>query len=282
MRIDDKKRLLIADAGANRIIRVSPSGQWESLAGSGERGHAGDGGLALPAVFDSPGDVLPELDGTILVADTGNNRLRRLSATTSETPEGPAAPVTVLHAATLRQQPVAPGQVVFIDVNQTLQPDAIEVRFGSEVVRVVAIDGKRITAVVPPMEPVGLAQVTISGSYNATGQVEIAAMAPAIFGAIENEDGSVNTAENPAYLGSLVTAYLVGEGNSAAPSISARLNGIPVDVVSTEKPEDKPGRLKLTLQVPGGYFPAGTHTLEIWIDGVKTIADAVVVCGNGT
>ena len=48
------------------------------MAGSGERGDSGDDGIALQATFDAPTDVLPEPDGSILVADTGNSRIRKL------------------------------------------------------------------------------------------------------------------------------------------------------------------------------------------------------------
>lgn len=78
LRFDSQGRLLIADAGAHRIIRVTPEGKWEPLAGSGERGYSGDDGIALQATFDSPTDMLPEADGSILVSDTGNSRIRRL------------------------------------------------------------------------------------------------------------------------------------------------------------------------------------------------------------
>jgi sugar lactone lactonase YvrE len=79
LHFDSAGRLLIADAGAHRILRVTTDGKWEPVAGSGERGYSGDDGKALQATFDSPTDVLPEPDGSILISDTGNSRIRKLT-----------------------------------------------------------------------------------------------------------------------------------------------------------------------------------------------------------
>jgi DNA-binding beta-propeller fold protein YncE len=91
LHFDPAGRLLIADAGSHRILRVTTEGKWESLAGSGERGYSGDDGLALRATFDSPTDVFPDFDGSILVSDTGNSRIRKLAPIPEEPVVNPPA-----------------------------------------------------------------------------------------------------------------------------------------------------------------------------------------------
>jgi sugar lactone lactonase YvrE len=67
---------LIADA--NRVRRVGVDGRIKSVAGNAEAGYAGDGGPAILARLSSPHGVAPLPDGGFLIADTGNQRIRRV------------------------------------------------------------------------------------------------------------------------------------------------------------------------------------------------------------
>ncbi|HET6449163.1 MAG TPA: hypothetical protein VFG31_08645 [Conexibacter sp.] len=69
---------LIADTGNNRIRRVSPSGIITTVAGTGAGAYGGDGGAATSALLSAPSDVTPLTGGGFLIADTGNNRIRRV------------------------------------------------------------------------------------------------------------------------------------------------------------------------------------------------------------
>src|SRR3954469_1643921 len=70
----------IVFAERNRIRRVTPDGKITTIAGNGEYGYGGDGGPATAAKLSSPYDVLPKKDGGFLIADTFNNRVRRVNA----------------------------------------------------------------------------------------------------------------------------------------------------------------------------------------------------------
>jgi hypothetical protein len=69
---------LIADTGNNRIRRVSPGGIVTTVAGDGTAGFSGDGGPATSAALDAPARVVALNGGGFLIADTGNNRIRRV------------------------------------------------------------------------------------------------------------------------------------------------------------------------------------------------------------
>jgi hypothetical protein len=71
---------LVADSDNNRIRRVLGDGRIVTVAGTGAPGFAGDGGAAVGAQLSRPFDVSPTGDGGFLVADTGNNRIRRVSS----------------------------------------------------------------------------------------------------------------------------------------------------------------------------------------------------------
>lgn len=71
--------LLIANQGTNQIIRRAPNGTLTVIAGNGKVGYAGDGGLATNAEMNDPAGMAVATNGTIYVADTGNNRIRAIS-----------------------------------------------------------------------------------------------------------------------------------------------------------------------------------------------------------
>lgn len=69
---------LIADAGNNRIRRVDGAGVIRTVVGSSS-GFAGDGGLATAGRVAGPSDVVEIANGGLLIADTANNRIRRIT-----------------------------------------------------------------------------------------------------------------------------------------------------------------------------------------------------------
>ena len=77
---DSAGNLLIADTLNNRIRRVSPSGTITTVAGNGQGAYAGDNGPATSASLNAPLDVSVDAAGNILIADTGNQRIRRVDA----------------------------------------------------------------------------------------------------------------------------------------------------------------------------------------------------------
>jgi hypothetical protein len=77
---------LIADSGNNRIRRVTPDGTIFTVAGAGAGGLSGDGGLATSALLNRPQGVAPTPDGGFLIADTLNDRIRRVSPAGMITP----------------------------------------------------------------------------------------------------------------------------------------------------------------------------------------------------
>ena len=71
-------------ANSRPIIYVDPAGIGHYIAGGGfdDSGFAGDGGLAKDALLNEPWDVVRDGDGNLFIADTNNNRIRRIDAKT--------------------------------------------------------------------------------------------------------------------------------------------------------------------------------------------------------
>ena len=71
--------LYIADAGNNRIRRVSTGGTITTVAGTGTAGSAGDGGLPTAAQLNSPHGIAVSTSGTYYISDRVNNEIRRVT-----------------------------------------------------------------------------------------------------------------------------------------------------------------------------------------------------------
>jgi uncharacterized protein (TIGR03437 family) len=77
---DQSGNIYIADIGANKIRRIAPDGTISTFAGTGTAGFSGDGGLATAAQLSSPSAVGVDPHGSVLIADTGNNRMRKVTS----------------------------------------------------------------------------------------------------------------------------------------------------------------------------------------------------------
>lgn len=85
-------RVLIADSANDRIRRVDRRGRIETVAGNGHAGAVGDGGPARSAQLNAPLALAPDGSGGFLIADSENNRVRRVSHGTISTIAGTGVP----------------------------------------------------------------------------------------------------------------------------------------------------------------------------------------------
>lgn len=75
--IDERGRISVADTYNDRIRLITSDGQVSTVAGEGTPGYAdGDRNTAL---FDTPCGIVAATDGSLIVADTGNDRLRKIT-----------------------------------------------------------------------------------------------------------------------------------------------------------------------------------------------------------
>ena len=77
--IDSAGNLYISDFGANQVYSVGTNGTLTLVAGSGIAGLSGDGMGALVAQLNSPAGLAVDATGSLYIADSGNNRVRKVS-----------------------------------------------------------------------------------------------------------------------------------------------------------------------------------------------------------
>ena len=89
--VDGAGNLYIVDQHNNRVRKVDATGTITTIAGSGERGFAGDSGPAVEAELDLPADVAVDTEGNVYIADWYNHVIRKLMPMT-----GPVTTVPVI------------------------------------------------------------------------------------------------------------------------------------------------------------------------------------------
>jgi uncharacterized protein (TIGR03437 family) len=80
MAMDSLGNLYFADGDNNRVRRISPGGVITTVAGNGPGRFAGDQGPAVGASLNIPEDVAFDGAGNLLIADAGNNRIRKVDS----------------------------------------------------------------------------------------------------------------------------------------------------------------------------------------------------------
>jgi trimeric autotransporter adhesin len=78
--LDSSGNIYIADEYNNRIREVSTTGTITTVAGSGGPGNSGDGGPATSAQLYYPTGIAVDGSGNLFIADSDNNRVRKVSA----------------------------------------------------------------------------------------------------------------------------------------------------------------------------------------------------------
>lgn len=79
--VDAAGNIYVADTAKSRILKIDMTGVVTTVAGNGKAGFEGDGGAAADAQLSSPQGVAADAAGNLYIADTGNNRIRKVSVT---------------------------------------------------------------------------------------------------------------------------------------------------------------------------------------------------------
>ncbi|MBI2680961.1 MAG: hypothetical protein HYX25_08150 [Candidatus Solibacter usitatus] len=281
--IDALGNLFIADTGNHCVRVVSAAGVIATIAGTGNAGSSGDGGPALLAQLNSPAAVAVDATGSVWIADTGNDRIRKLSPGVVAPPPAQVLPLAVVNGASWLAGAVAPGEIVsiFSSGGAALGPDLgvaaasalptqlaeAEVRFDGQPARLYYVQANQINAQAPASITVRTqVEVFYQGVSRGQAQIAVTGAMPGIFvvsdgagqAVVIHADGSLNSATNPAARGSIVTFYATGQGQNLP--LLLTLNGFPAEILSAT---DAAGLLRIDARLPSGFAPAGVLQLEL-------------------
>src|SRR5207244_3348483 len=78
--VDGAGNIYIADWLNNRVRKVDTSGVITTIAGTGAKDSWGDFGAATAAALDGPDSVAVDGAGNLYIADSANNRIRKIDA----------------------------------------------------------------------------------------------------------------------------------------------------------------------------------------------------------
>ena len=223
--------------GLNSTVRqVLTNGYLITIAGTSQAGYNGDGNAGPVTQFNQPTGVAIDAAGNLFVADTNTHVIRKLTPQTFSVG-------TVANSASGLAGPVAPGEIVTLYgtgigpaalTQLTVLPSGFfpttiagtSVTFNNQPAPLIYVSSAAVAAIVP-YELAGARSadviVTFNGRQSATTQVSVAAAVPGVFtlnstgagqAAVINQNGTINTAANPARVGTTISLYVTGEGQT--------------------------------------------------------------------
>lgn len=105
--------LYVADRDNHRIRKIAKDKKVSTIAGTSSSGFSGDGGSPTSAKLNSPEDVGVSAGGDIVIADTGNNRIRRIRGASISTIAGNGQTTPIASNVNgLATAVVAPGGII--------------------------------------------------------------------------------------------------------------------------------------------------------------------------
>ncbi len=286
--VDEQGNVFIADSFNDRIRKISTAGVISTLAGNGGQNYSGDGGLAVNAQLFFPYAVAVDAIGNVYAANIGDNSVREFSpvSTASQFP----VIGSVADAASESVLSVSPGKIVVIYGTALGPSQGVTARptgglFGTQLAgTTVSVSGiaapvyyasaTQVNAIVPYGTTGTTANITVSyqGGVSSAFAVPVAPSSPGIFtynstgagqaAAINDVDGTLNTAQNPVRIGGYISFYATGAGQTTPAGVDGQLgtgtSAIPnLPVTATE------GGLPATVQYRGGVYGVVAGLMQV-------------------
>ena len=125
--------LYIAEFGSHRVRKVRSNGVIITIAGNGNYGAGGDGGLAVNAQLNGPFSLALDATGNLYVGDSNNQRVRRIDVVSGfiTTVAGSGSPGTEGDGESAIKANLYPPSGIAVDASGNLhiaQPDSSRVR----------------------------------------------------------------------------------------------------------------------------------------------------------
>jgi uncharacterized protein (TIGR03437 family) len=257
VRFDSSQNMYIADASNNRVRMVS-NGTITTLAGTGNNGFSGDGGLAVDAMLNFPWFLAINTSGNLVISDSQNDRVRMVTLLSTAAPPvlGPGSTVNGASYAPAASAngAIAPGSIVAIfgsnlataaasasNIPLPASLGGTSVTMNGAQVPLFYVSGGQVNAQVPFGIPSGSVSIQVQrGSQSTTVQTAtVASASPGVFTVNANGSGggiflhanytAVNSS-SPAQPGETILIYCTGLG-ATSPAVTSG-NGAPTSPTS--------------------------------------------------
>jgi uncharacterized protein (TIGR03437 family) len=318
--LDASGAIYFANYRNHTVEKVLPGGTRLVIAGDGIAGNTGDGGQGSAAQFNQPYGVTVDSRGNVYVADAANAVIRELTPI-------PLSIGAVANAASVTafappasgsgdsQIPVSPGEIVLL-FGTGLGPSTLtvaspvkgfyptslagtSVSFNNTAAPLIYTSSGIVAAIVP-YEVYGQTSVPVTVTYNGkvtqATTVPVGVAAPGLFtadssgsgqAAAFNQNFTLNSASNPAPVGSVIVLYGTGEGQTSPGGVdgkiaaasglppapvqnySVTINGVPavIDYMGGV-PTSVAGLFQMNVEIPTGVPAGASVPVVVKIGGV--------------
>jgi len=317
--VDSSDNLYFVDGVSSTVQEITAAGAVLTIAGTGMPGYNGDGIQGTLAQLNYPNGVTVDSSGNVYVTDTNNETIRELTPL-------PISVGAVVNSASNVQGAIAPGEIVTL-FGKGIGPSSLTNftvsggYIGSQIAGgFMTFNGtpapliylsSTVAAAVVPYEVAGSNTVNMAveyqGNIGPTTVVPATNTAPGIFtanstgsgqAAAVNQNGSLNSASNPAKVGSIVSLYVTGEGQTSpvgtdgkiansAPyphpvlPVTATIGGVTATVAyAGAAPTSVAGLMQVNVQIPSGIATSTASSVTVSVGGVPAQSGVTIAVTN--
>jgi len=304
VKADAAGNLYVADMANHRVRRISSVGTISTVAGTGQAGRGADGVAAASSALNFPSAVTVDAAGDVYLIDWQNYLIRKVSFSA----RGSISPGGVVNGASFAPAPipVAPGSILSIfgvnlapatalasEVPLPVELAGTSVRINGTPAPLFFVSPGQINAQLPFNVAAGQARavVTNPAGESAAEAFNVAASAVGIFqlpgtnrAIALNQNGTINSPDNPESRGNVLVVFLTGQGTvspavptgQAAPltqltraalPASANIGRAAAEVVFLGLTPGFVGLAQANLQVPAGAQTGNEVVMFISVDG---------------
>jgi uncharacterized protein (TIGR03437 family) len=268
----------------------------------------------IPALSFSSWQIAVDSAGQIYCQDARLSRVLVLAPAGAATPSSVSVDAVTNSASNL-PLPIAPGEIVILtgtglgpaeftsarrgsDGLYDTQLAGTSVQFNGIPARILYTSAARVAAIVPHAVTGASARITVTyqGQSAAPPTVAVAASAPGLFtadytgqgqAAAVNENGTINSPSRPAPIGSVISLFVTGEGQTSLPVSVAIAGWEFTQIIRGEQmqyvgaPGEVAGVLRIDMRIPPGITPGSA--VPVWVIVGNTFGQygvTIAVSGN--